>query len=158
MSLSSEQVCLFEPYQCIVSQIIQNAYFSCLKQEKHAKVIFVDVYEKFLDCGKKVRLNSELDRFVGKVALGMQLYSMGFVGEPVISPSSEVCRMYEDLIDEHGDTLAWQYAGSQLVHSIKTYKKTSVIQVIFLINFDFVLVIMSNTFCLIAFLTQLAIK
>ncbi|VDK34912.1 unnamed protein product [Gongylonema pulchrum] len=65
---------------------------------------------------------------IGKVALGIQLYSMGFAGEPVLSPASEVCRMYEDLVDQHGDTLALQYAGSQLVHSIKTYKKTSIIQ------------------------------
>ncbi|VDN00841.1 unnamed protein product [Thelazia callipaeda] len=65
---------------------------------------------------------------IGKVSLGLQLYSMGFVGEPVLSPSSEVCRIYEDLMDQHGDTLALQYAGSQLVHSIKTYKKISVIQ------------------------------
>uniref|UniRef100_A0A0N5AK70 SAC domain-containing protein n=1 Tax=Syphacia muris TaxID=451379 RepID=A0A0N5AK70_9BILA len=65
---------------------------------------------------------------IGKVALGMQLYSMGFCGEPVLSLSSEVCRIFEDLMDEHGDTLALQYAGSQLVHSIKTYKKTAAFQ------------------------------
>lgn len=65
---------------------------------------------------------------IGKVALGMQLYSMGFSGDPVLSLSSEVCRIFEDLMDEHGDTLALQYAGSQLVHSIKTYKKTAAFQ------------------------------
>ncbi|OZC12831.1 hypothetical protein X798_00465 [Onchocerca flexuosa] len=65
---------------------------------------------------------------VGKVALGFQLYSMGLVGEPLLSSASEVCRIYEDLMDQHGNTLALQYAGSQLVHSIKTYKKISVIQ------------------------------
>ncbi|VDK47066.1 unnamed protein product [Anisakis simplex] len=64
----------------------------------------------------------------GKVALGLQLYSMGFVDEPVLLLSSEVCRIYEDLMDEHGDKLALQYAGSQLVHSIKTYKKISAFQ------------------------------
>lgn len=68
-------------------------------------------------------------RVLGKVSLGLQLYSMGLVGEPLLSPSSEVCRIYEDLMDQHGNTLALQYAGSQLVHSIKTYKKISVIQV-----------------------------
>ncbi|CAG9531433.1 unnamed protein product, partial [Cercopithifilaria johnstoni] len=65
---------------------------------------------------------------IGKVSLGLQLYSMGLVGEPLLSSSSEVCRIYEDLMDQHGNTLALQYAGSQLVHSIKTYKKISVIQ------------------------------
>uniref|UniRef100_F1KTV5 Polyphosphoinositide phosphatase n=1 Tax=Ascaris suum TaxID=6253 RepID=F1KTV5_ASCSU len=65
---------------------------------------------------------------IGKVALGLQLYAMGFVDEPILSLSSEVCRIYEDLMDEHGDKLALQYAGSQLVHSIKTYKKISAFQ------------------------------
>ncbi|KAL3997888.1 hypothetical protein ACH3XW_12770 [Acanthocheilonema viteae] len=65
---------------------------------------------------------------IGKVSLGLQLYSMGLVGEPLLSSSSEVCRIYEDLVDQHGNMLALQYAGSQLVHSIKTYKKISVIQ------------------------------
>ncbi|VDM42474.1 unnamed protein product [Toxocara canis] len=65
---------------------------------------------------------------LGKVALGLQLYSMGFVDDPILLLSSEVCRIYEDLMDEHGDKMALQYAGSQLVHSIKTYKKTSAFQ------------------------------
>ena len=34
------------------------------------------------------------------------------------------------MFDAHGDTVAWQYAGSQLVHSIKHYKKTAALQVI----------------------------
>lgn len=54
---------------------------------------------------------------------------MGYTSQAIISPSSEVCRMYEDLFDELGDTLALQYAGSQLVHSIKHYKKISAFQV-----------------------------
>ncbi|KAK0423423.1 hypothetical protein QR680_008138 [Steinernema hermaphroditum] len=65
---------------------------------------------------------------IGKVALGCQLYSMGYVSEPIISPASELCRIYEELFDEHGDTMAYQYAGSQLVHSVKTYKKTAAFQ------------------------------
>uniref|UniRef100_A0A7E5A0L7 SAC domain-containing protein n=1 Tax=Panagrellus redivivus TaxID=6233 RepID=A0A7E5A0L7_PANRE len=65
---------------------------------------------------------------LGKVALGFQLHAMGYLPEPFVSTNSELCRAYEDLFDEHGDTMAWQYAGSQLVHSIKTYKKTSALQ------------------------------
>ncbi|KAE9553017.1 hypothetical protein FO519_003778 [Halicephalobus sp. NKZ332] len=65
---------------------------------------------------------------LGKAALGFQLYAMGYTPEPLISSSSEICRVYEDMFDEHGDTMAYQYAGSQLVHSIKTYKKTSAFQ------------------------------
>uniref|UniRef100_A0A914HH04 SAC domain-containing protein n=1 Tax=Globodera rostochiensis TaxID=31243 RepID=A0A914HH04_GLORO len=66
---------------------------------------------------------------IGKVALGWQLYSMGFLSSPwALSLHSEVCRVFEEMFDEHGDILAWQYAGSQLVHSIKTYKRTAIFQ------------------------------
>uniref|UniRef100_A0A915ENU0 SAC domain-containing protein n=1 Tax=Ditylenchus dipsaci TaxID=166011 RepID=A0A915ENU0_9BILA len=65
---------------------------------------------------------------IGKVALGLQLHAMGYIEEPVIDLNTEICRVFEELYDEHGDTLAWQYAGSQLVHSIKTYKKTAAFQ------------------------------
>ncbi|KAI1697183.1 sacI homology domain-containing protein [Ditylenchus destructor] len=65
---------------------------------------------------------------IGKVALGFQLHAMGYIEEPAIDLSTEVCRVLEEIYDEHGDTLAWQYAGSQLVHTIKTYKKTAVFQ------------------------------
>ncbi|CAD5211242.1 unnamed protein product [Bursaphelenchus okinawaensis] len=65
---------------------------------------------------------------IGRIALGFQLYGLGYIDEPWISVNGELCRAYEDMLDEHGDTLALQYAGSQLVHSIKTYKKTSAFQ------------------------------
>ncbi|CAP24866.1 Protein CBG04077 [Caenorhabditis briggsae] len=65
---------------------------------------------------------------IAKVALGCQLCAMGILDEPSLSLQSEVCRLLEDMFDEHGDTMALQYAGSQLVHSIKTYKKTAAFQ------------------------------
>ncbi|CEF71517.1 Polyphosphoinositide phosphatase [Strongyloides ratti] len=65
---------------------------------------------------------------MAKVALGCQLYSMGLIDEPIISFSSELCKNFEEMFDEHGDTMALQYAGSQLVHTIKTYKKISAFQ------------------------------
>jgi hypothetical protein len=68
---------------------------------------------------------------IGRIALGFQLYAMGYVGDPLIPTNSDLCRSFEEMYDEHGDTIAWQYAGSQLVHSIKTYKKISAFQVIF---------------------------
>ncbi|KRZ17339.1 Polyphosphoinositide phosphatase [Trichinella zimbabwensis] len=64
----------------------------------------------------------------GKVAFAYQLYSMGILSEPYLSMDHEFCRLLETLYDEHGDALAMQYAGSQLVHSIKTYKKTANLQ------------------------------
>lgn len=33
--------------------------------------------------------------------------------------------MLEELYEDHGDTLALQYGGSQLVHRINTYRKTA---------------------------------
>ncbi|XGW20591.1 hypothetical protein V3C99_003965 [Haemonchus contortus] len=65
---------------------------------------------------------------IGRVALACQLYAMGVVNYPSLSLQSDLCRAFEDLFDDHGDTMAWQYAGSQLVHSIKTYKKTAALQ------------------------------
>ncbi|KAI6183887.1 Polyphosphoinositide phosphatase [Aphelenchoides bicaudatus] len=65
---------------------------------------------------------------IGKVALGFQLHAMGYTSEPTIPANGELCRAIEELFDEHGDIIAWQYAGSQLVHTIKTYKKISAFQ------------------------------
>uniref|UniRef100_A0A158P8H0 SAC domain-containing protein n=1 Tax=Angiostrongylus cantonensis TaxID=6313 RepID=A0A158P8H0_ANGCA len=65
---------------------------------------------------------------IGRVALACQLYAMGVLDNPCLSLQSELCRAFEDMFDDHGNTLAWQYAGSQLVHSIKTYKKISAFQ------------------------------
>lgn len=61
--------------------------------------------------------------------MGFLLYSMGYIDNPLLQLNTEFCRILEELYDEHGNTLAWQYAGSQLVHSIKTYKKTAAFQV-----------------------------
>ena len=36
---------------------------------------------------------------------------------------SRCTRMLEELYEDHGDTLALQYGGSQLVHRIQTYRK-----------------------------------
>ncbi|XP_030850291.1 polyphosphoinositide phosphatase isoform X2 [Strongylocentrotus purpuratus] len=59
----------------------------------------------------------------GKYALGHQLYSLGVVADPELEFDSDVVRMLEDLYEDMGDTLALQYGGSQLVHSISTYRK-----------------------------------
>jgi hypothetical protein len=31
--------------------------------------------------------------------------------------------LFEELYEDHGDTLSLQYGGSQLVHRVKTYRK-----------------------------------
>ncbi|KAA3682257.1 uncharacterized protein DEA37_0004909 [Paragonimus westermani] len=86
---------------------------------------------KPLQCGL-IRVNCVdcLDRtntaqfVVGRVALAYQLYHLGFLAEPVIVADSKIDRLLQNMYDEHGDTLALQYGGSQLVHNIDTYKKT----------------------------------
>ncbi|XP_049833832.1 polyphosphoinositide phosphatase isoform X1 [Schistocerca gregaria] len=62
---------------------------------------------------------------IGKCALGFQLCALGVLDAPRIDFDSDCVRMLEELYEDHGDTLALQYGGSQLVHRIKTYRKTA---------------------------------
>lgn len=85
-----------------------------------------------------IRINcvDSLDRtntaayMVGKTALAFQLFGMGLISDPLNAESNlifekKVCKKLEQLYEEHGDVLALQYGGSQLVHRIKTYRKKS---------------------------------
>ncbi|XP_065648224.1 polyphosphoinositide phosphatase isoform X2 [Hydra vulgaris] len=60
---------------------------------------------------------------VGKCALGFQLYALGVVESPILQFDSDAVRIFEELFEAHGDTLALQYGGSQMVHRIRTYRK-----------------------------------
>lgn len=62
---------------------------------------------------------------VGKCALGFQLHALGVIDKPFLQFDSDAVRILEDLYEAHGDTLALQYGGSQLVHGIRTYRKVS---------------------------------
>lgn len=62
---------------------------------------------------------------IGKCALGYQLYALGILSTPKLEFDTDCVRMLEELYEDHGDTLALQYGGSQLVHRIKTYRKTA---------------------------------
>lgn len=67
---------------------------------------------------------------LGKTALAFQLFGMGLISDPLNAEANlvyekKVCRKLEELYEEHGDVLALQYGGSQLVHRIKTYRKKS---------------------------------
>jgi hypothetical protein len=43
---------------------------------------------------------------LGKAALGWQLYSMGLLDSPwALGLQTELCRLFEEMFDEHGDTL-----------------------------------------------------
>lgn len=63
---------------------------------------------------------------MGRAALAYQLHRMGFLKfPPRLEFDSDCVTMLESLYEIHGDTLALQYGGSQLVHRIKTYRKTA---------------------------------
>lgn len=63
---------------------------------------------------------------MGRAALAYQLHKMGFLQSPPrLEFDSDCVTMLESLYEIHGDTLALQYGGSQLVHRIKTYRKTA---------------------------------
>lgn len=62
---------------------------------------------------------------IGKCALGYQLSALGVLESQKLEFDSDCVRMLEELYEDHGDTLALQYGGSQLVHRIKTYRKTA---------------------------------
>jgi hypothetical protein len=55
----------------------------------------------------------------------LQLCVLGVLDTPTLEFDSDCVRMLEELYEDHGDTLALQYGGSQLVHRIKTYRKTA---------------------------------
>lgn len=59
---------------------------------------------------------------IGKCALGFQLCALGVLESPKLEFDSDCVRMLEEIYEDHGDTLALQYGGSQLVHRIKTYR------------------------------------
>ncbi|XP_018336743.1 polyphosphoinositide phosphatase isoform X2 [Agrilus planipennis] len=62
---------------------------------------------------------------IGRCALGYQLCALGLLDSPKLEFDTDCVRMLESLYEDHGDTLALQYGGSQLVHRIKTYRKTA---------------------------------
>ena len=62
---------------------------------------------------------------VAKYALGVQLYHLGYVPDPDLDFDCDCTRMLESMYEDHGDTLALQYGGSQLIHRIKSYRKQS---------------------------------
>ncbi|KAL8573583.1 hypothetical protein ACOMHN_047853 [Nucella lapillus] len=60
---------------------------------------------------------------LGMCALAHQLYALGVLDTPHLNFDTDCVKMLEELYEDHGDTLALQYGGSQLVHRIKGYRK-----------------------------------
>lgn len=62
---------------------------------------------------------------LGKIALAFQLQALGVLIEPRLQYDTDAVRLLEQLYEDHGDTIAMQYGGSQLVHRVKTYRKVA---------------------------------
>jgi hypothetical protein len=60
--------------------------------------------------------------FIGKVALGYQLYAMGMTDNPNLEFDTEITDLLTVMYESMGNQIALQYAGSELVNTIKTYR------------------------------------
>lgn len=62
---------------------------------------------------------------IGKRALGHQLHALGILPDTLISYDTDCINMFTHMYHAHGDTIAVQYGGSQLVNTMETYRKTN---------------------------------
>ncbi|SPQ20036.1 1d72747b-ff92-4ff8-80fe-a503ea0c23e8 [Thermothielavioides terrestris] len=60
---------------------------------------------------------------IGKRALGYQLHALGILGETTVEYDTDAVNLFTHMWHDHGDTIAVQYGGSQLVNTMETYRK-----------------------------------
>ncbi|KAF4611333.1 hypothetical protein G7Y89_g15680 [Cudoniella acicularis] len=60
---------------------------------------------------------------IGKRALGHQLHALGIIGDTSIDYDTDAVNLFTHMFHDHGDTIAVQYGGSQLVNTMETYRK-----------------------------------
>ncbi|CAK7198159.1 phosphatidylinositol-3,5-bisphosphate 5-phosphatase [Sporothrix eucalyptigena] len=60
---------------------------------------------------------------IGKCALGHQLHALGILDEPTARWETDAVNLFTHMYHDHGDTIAVQYGGSQLVNTMETYRK-----------------------------------
>lgn len=61
---------------------------------------------------------------IGKLALAMQLHSLGILADPAdLMYDCDCVSMLIEMYHDHGDTIALQYGGSHLVNTMETYRK-----------------------------------
>ncbi|KAG9290856.1 hypothetical protein G9A89_011005 [Geosiphon pyriformis] len=73
-----------------------------------------------IDC---VDRTNAAQMIIGKVALGHQLYALGVIDHPSVPFDSDVVNMLIDMYHDHGDTIALQYGGSNLVNTLAAYQR-----------------------------------
>ncbi|PRP89289.1 hypothetical protein PROFUN_02163 [Planoprotostelium fungivorum] len=84
---------------------------------------------------QRVRMNcvDSLDRTntgqfcIGKAALGHQLYALGITEDVHLDLDSDIVELLIGMYESHGNHLALQYAGSELVNTIKTYRAGNIV-------------------------------
>lgn len=62
---------------------------------------------------------------IAKCALGHQLFALGIISKPKILFDCDAINLLNSMYHDHGDTIALQYGGSQLAHTMETYRKIS---------------------------------
>ncbi|KUJ07026.1 uncharacterized protein LY89DRAFT_602159 [Mollisia scopiformis] len=60
---------------------------------------------------------------IGKRALGHQLHALGIIADTSIDYDTDAVNLFTHMYHDHGDTIAVQYGGSQLVNTMETYRK-----------------------------------
>ncbi|KAI1193869.1 SacI homology domain-containing protein [Nemania serpens] len=60
---------------------------------------------------------------IGKRALGHQLHALGILEDTFIDYDTDAVNLFTHMYHDHGDTIAVQYGGSQLVNTMETYRK-----------------------------------
>ncbi|KAL8974521.1 MAG: hypothetical protein Q9197_001229 [Variospora fuerteventurae] len=62
---------------------------------------------------------------IGKCALGHQLLALGIIPEEMIEFDTDLVTVLSHMYHAHGDMIAVQYGGSQLVNTVATYRKVN---------------------------------
>jgi phosphatidylinositol 3,5-bisphosphate 5-phosphatase len=60
---------------------------------------------------------------IGKRALGYQLHVLGIIADTSIDYDTDAVNLFTHMYHDHGDTIAVQYGGSQLVNTMETYRR-----------------------------------
>ncbi|KAK9778320.1 putative Polyphosphoinositide phosphatase [Seiridium cardinale] len=60
---------------------------------------------------------------IGKRALGHQLHALGIIEDTLVEYDTDAVNLFTHMYHDHGDTIAVQYGGSQLVNTMETYRK-----------------------------------
>lgn len=60
---------------------------------------------------------------IAKCALAHQLKALGIIDQPYLAYDTDAMDLFSEMYHDHGDTLALQYGGSNLVNTMEKYRK-----------------------------------